>query len=66
MTLITIIIIINNNITLIFPRLHSYVNKEINSGNYNQKYIVCTKHTINKEQIKLYNKQHKTIYTTYA
>lgn len=56
MILITIIIIINNNITLIFPRLHSYVNKEINSGNYNQKYIVCTKHTISKEQIKLYNK----------
>lgn len=48
---IIIIVIINNYITLVFSRLHSYVNKEINSGNYNYKYIVCTEHTISKEQI---------------
>lgn len=40
MARIIIIIMINNYITLIFSRLHSYVNKQINSGNYNQKYIV--------------------------
>lgn len=56
MARIVIIIMINNYITLIFSRLHSYVNEEINSGNYNQKYIFCTKHTMSKEQIELYNK----------
>lgn len=48
MARIVIIIMINNYITLTFSSLHSYVNEEINSGNYNQKYIFCTKHTISK------------------